>query len=162
MGFTKQRLTYANVVASIALFVALGGVGYAAIRIPDDSVGTKQLKQNAVRGVDARESTFGQVPSAAKTKSASALNGYRITTQTEQRALDGSTGTPIEVVCPNDGLAIHGSESASPSIVTFSNRNYGPFQGDSDRSRYSVGASNLTSTSATVTVRLSCLQPTDH
>ncbi len=43
-----DKLTYANVVATLALFVALGGVSYAALQLPKNSVGTKQLKKNAV------------------------------------------------------------------------------------------------------------------
>jgi hypothetical protein len=38
----------AMIVALVALFVALGGVGYAALTIPRDSVGKAQLKRNAV------------------------------------------------------------------------------------------------------------------
>lgn len=37
------RLTYANVVATLALFVALGGASYAATSLPADSVATRQL-----------------------------------------------------------------------------------------------------------------------
>ena len=37
------------VVALLALFVALGGTGYAALKLPKNSVGAKQLKRNAVR-----------------------------------------------------------------------------------------------------------------
>jgi hypothetical protein len=36
------------VVALLALFVAMGGVGYAALKLPNNSVGTKQIKKNAV------------------------------------------------------------------------------------------------------------------
>jgi hypothetical protein len=36
------------VVATTALFVALGGTGYAAFSLPKSSVGTKQLKNSAV------------------------------------------------------------------------------------------------------------------
>jgi hypothetical protein len=43
-----QRFTYSNVIASLALFVALGGASYAAVALPANSVGTKQLKKNAV------------------------------------------------------------------------------------------------------------------
>jgi hypothetical protein len=43
-----SRLTYANVVASLALFVALGGVSWAAVTLPANSVGKRQLKSNAV------------------------------------------------------------------------------------------------------------------
>jgi len=42
------HLTYANVVATLALFVALGGGAYAAFRLPRNSVGSAQLKNNAV------------------------------------------------------------------------------------------------------------------
>lgn len=45
----KTRLTYANVTASIALFVALGGSSYAAITLPRNSVGPKQIRKDAVR-----------------------------------------------------------------------------------------------------------------
>jgi hypothetical protein len=37
-----------NVVAYLALFVALGGTSYAAIKLPAGSVGTKQLRKGAV------------------------------------------------------------------------------------------------------------------
>jgi hypothetical protein len=43
----RSKLTYSNVVASLALFAALGGVAVAA-GLPKNSVGPKQLKSNAV------------------------------------------------------------------------------------------------------------------
>jgi hypothetical protein len=48
MSHMRPRLTYANVVATIALFLALGGGAYAAFKLPAHSVGTKQLKNRAV------------------------------------------------------------------------------------------------------------------
>jgi hypothetical protein len=50
----KRRLrapSPAFVISLIALFVALGGTTYAATSLPKNSVGTKQLKKNAVTGV---------------------------------------------------------------------------------------------------------------
>jgi hypothetical protein len=44
----KPHLTYANVVATLALFIALGGGAFAAGVIPVNSVGSKQLKKSAV------------------------------------------------------------------------------------------------------------------
>jgi hypothetical protein len=52
-----------NIVGYLALFVALNAGAYAAVA--RNSVGPKQLKTNAVRGPDALESSFSQVPSAA-------------------------------------------------------------------------------------------------
>jgi hypothetical protein len=46
----RPRLSYANVVATIALFIALGGASYAALKLPKNSVGAKQLKKNSVAG----------------------------------------------------------------------------------------------------------------
>ena len=48
MARIRSSLSYANVIATIALFVALGGGAYAAITLPKNSVGAKQLKKNAV------------------------------------------------------------------------------------------------------------------
>lgn len=44
----RKRLTYANVMSSIAVFLVLGGAAVAATQLPKNSVGTKQLKKNAV------------------------------------------------------------------------------------------------------------------
>ena len=54
MNFSRLRshLTYANVVASLALFLALGGVGYAAA-----TIGSGQIKDNTVRSKDIRNKT---------------------------------------------------------------------------------------------------------
>jgi hypothetical protein len=43
-----DRLGYANVVATLALFVSLGGVSYATIALPEHSVGAAQLRAGAV------------------------------------------------------------------------------------------------------------------
>lgn len=48
LRFLHDRLTYANVIATLALFVSLGGASYAAVTLPADSVGRKQLRAGAV------------------------------------------------------------------------------------------------------------------
>lgn len=73
----KDRLSYANVVATLALFIALGGSSYAAIRISgsqieDASVSGKKLKRNTVTGVRIKEAGLGRVPRA---KNADRLGG---------------------------------------------------------------------------------------
>jgi hypothetical protein len=49
----------AMVVACLALAVALSGVGYAAVKIPRNSVGTNQLKADAVTGPKVKANTLG-------------------------------------------------------------------------------------------------------
>ena len=44
----RFRANPALLISCMALFVALGGASYAAITLPRNSVGTNQLKQNAV------------------------------------------------------------------------------------------------------------------
>jgi hypothetical protein len=44
-----MRISYANIVASLALFVALGGTAAAVTTLPRDSVGAPQIRKDAVR-----------------------------------------------------------------------------------------------------------------
>jgi hypothetical protein len=44
----QRRPSPAIVISSVALFMSLGGVGYAATQLPNGSVGTAQLRNNAV------------------------------------------------------------------------------------------------------------------
>lgn len=66
---TRLRPSPAMVVALVALSVALGGVGYAATVLPSASVGTAQLKNNAVTGAKVKNGSLlaadfkaGQLP----------------------------------------------------------------------------------------------------
>jgi hypothetical protein len=79
--FLRDRITPSNVIATIAVFFALGGASaVAAGHLGRGSVGTAQLRANAVTGAkvkdgslsgrDVKASTLGQVPSAAHADSA--------------------------------------------------------------------------------------------
>jgi hypothetical protein len=52
MNRLRTRLTYANVMATVAVFVALGGASYAAVVLPKNSVGTKQIKNGQIKTAD--------------------------------------------------------------------------------------------------------------
>lgn len=47
-----------NAVAYLALFIALSSTSYAAIKIPNNSVGPKQIKKNAVDGTKVKDKTL--------------------------------------------------------------------------------------------------------
>jgi hypothetical protein len=49
----------AMAVAIVALAVALGGTSYAALRLPRNSVGNKQIKRNAVTGSKVKNRSLG-------------------------------------------------------------------------------------------------------
>jgi hypothetical protein len=68
----RGKLSYANVMATVAVFLALGGVGYAATQLPKDSVGSKQLQKNAVTSKKVKDGSLqasdfkaGQLPRGA-------------------------------------------------------------------------------------------------
>ena len=68
-----RRPSPAALMAFLALLIALGGTSYAAITLPANSVGTKQLKKNAVtskkvknRSLKAVDFASGQLPQGPK------------------------------------------------------------------------------------------------
>jgi hypothetical protein len=92
MNRLRPRLTYANVVATLALFLVLtGGAAYAATRLAKNSVGSKQLKKNSVTGAKIKDGTItgakinlgtlGTVPNAEHANTAgTATNATTATT----------------------------------------------------------------------------------
>jgi hypothetical protein len=86
----RSGMTYANVTATLALFIALSGGAYAATVLPANSVGARQIKSSAVErgkiknsavnsvkvrdnsltGADINEAALGKVASAAAADSA--------------------------------------------------------------------------------------------
>jgi hypothetical protein len=57
----RQPLTFANVVACLALFIALGSGAYAATQLPKNSVGSKQIKKNAVNSAKVKDHSLKAV-----------------------------------------------------------------------------------------------------
>jgi len=71
------KLTYANVMSTVAVFVALGGSSYAALTITgrdvqDGSLTARDIKRNALGGGAIKESRLATVPRA---RNAARLNG---------------------------------------------------------------------------------------
>ena len=66
LGVFMPRLSYANVVATLALFIALGGSSYAALKLPRNSVGSAQIRSGAVHSSDVADGSLSStVPSVA-------------------------------------------------------------------------------------------------
>lgn len=83
----RPKLTYANVTATLALIIAVGGASaFAATQLPKNSVGTKQIKKNAVNGSkvandsltgsDINEPSLASVPNSDHATSSDALHGH--------------------------------------------------------------------------------------
>jgi len=67
-----RRPRSGTVIAFLALLIALGGTSYAAIKLPANSVGSKQIKKNAVTGKKVKDRSLtasdfatGQLPAGA-------------------------------------------------------------------------------------------------
>src|SRR3954466_10248673 len=54
----RLRLSYANVTATLALFIALGGSSYAALRLPRNSVGPTQIRAGAVHSSEVKNGSL--------------------------------------------------------------------------------------------------------
>src|SRR3954452_4980225 len=73
-----SRPRHATVLAYLALFVALGGTGYAAVEInggniKDRTIIAKKVKKDTLTGTEIKESKLVRVPSAANAANASKL-----------------------------------------------------------------------------------------
>src|SRR6476660_4933647 len=115
----RPKLTYANVVATLALVIAIGGASaFAASQLGKNSVGPKQLKKNAVKtakikneavtaakvkkgtltGVQINASTLGTVPTAHIAEAVVPPEPWHeIGKPGEPQFENGCTGAPTEL-----------------------------------------------------------------
>jgi hypothetical protein len=109
----RKHLSYSNVIATVALFIALGGTSYAVLRVDsrdvvnnslrsvdvrNDSLRTRDVRDRTLRARDVRlealgggvikESALGQVPHAS-----------------DADRVGGLTGQELRVRCPSDTVA---------------------------------------------------------
>ena len=76
MQSLRSRLSYANVVATIALFIAVaGGTAYAASRLGKESVGARQLRKGAVTPVKLSTATKNALEGATGPKGPTGATG---------------------------------------------------------------------------------------
>jgi hypothetical protein len=79
----RRKLTYANVVATLALFIALGGTSFAALQLTgrdvrDRSLSGHDLRSNSVGGRVIKEARLGVVPRAWNAARVGGLSAARL------------------------------------------------------------------------------------
>jgi hypothetical protein len=94
----RRRLSYANVMATTAVFIALGGSSYAALTITgadvrNASLSYRDLKKNTLGGSRVKESRLGAVPRARNADRLNGLSADRLLI----RCPDGTV--PVSDVC---------------------------------------------------------------
>jgi len=108
-----MRLTYANVMSSLAVFLVLGGAtAFAAGHLGKNTVGTKQLKKNAVTSAKVKNGSLnaadfkaGQLPSGPQ-----GPKGDKGDTGTQGPKGDtGASATKLWAVVSSTGSLVHSS-----------------------------------------------------
>src|SRR5262245_58805993 len=135
----RNRLTYSNVVATLALFTVLGGASYAATNLPKNSVGTKQIKKNSVStekiknkavtgakikngtvtGAEINLSTLGTVPTADAANSANSARSAAVANSLPPPEPWHQVGTPGEPPFEKDWKNLPQEGSVHPPTVAF-------------------------------------------
>ena len=112
----RPRISYANVVSTLALILALGGVSYAAVKIngkniKDRTVTAKKIKKNSLGGNEINEAKLAKVPAAALADNASSLGGQ--------------TAQSFKLSCPQDTTLVIGQcfETSLRADATWSDAN---------------------------------------
>ena len=90
----RSRLTYANVMSTLAVFIALGGSSYAAFTISGSSIKNRsisghKLRHNTLTGREIKESTLARVPRAR-----------------DADRLEGMRAADFKIKCPSDTFPI--------------------------------------------------------
>jgi hypothetical protein len=105
MRTIRSKMTYANVISTLCLFLLVGGgAALAAGKLGKNSVGTKQIKNGAVTGAKIKKGTItgtqinlaklGTVPSASNATTATTAGTANALTPPEAIRLVGSPGQP--------------------------------------------------------------------
>jgi hypothetical protein len=94
----RRRLSYANVMGTLAVFIALGGSSYAALAITgrdvrDGSLTQRDLKHNTLGGTRIKESRLGKVRRAQNADRLNGISAARLLV----RCPDGTV--PVSDVC---------------------------------------------------------------
>ena len=114
----SKALSFANIVSMLALLLAMGGTGYA-LSIPKNSVGSAQIKNNAIKTSDVKDGSLlsgdfmaGQIPPGPQgAQGAQGTQG--------PRGLPGATGTT--------GAATTVFFQASADLANGADQSYGVF-----------------------------------
>ena len=104
----RPRLNHATVVAYLALFVALGGSSFAAVKISGDNIQNKsiagkklenrtitrgKIKKNTLTGIEINESRLGRVPTATNATKLGGIAPSGYVTNSDARLTDARTPT---------------------------------------------------------------------
>jgi len=114
MSRIRSHVSYANVMATVAIFVALGGTSYAVTQLPRNSVGTNQIRTGAVGQSEIRKSA---VRSKQVKDRAIGLQDVSLAARSSLRGQPGPTG-------PTGPTGPAGPPTATYGVVAESDGDY--------------------------------------
>ena len=155
---SRLRPSPAMVVSCLALVVALGGTGYAAITLPANSVGAKQLKKGAVQtakikngavdatkiaanalgGASINENALGKVPAAALADSA-AFAATATNATTARTATDATSAAHAASAAGVDRITYKSADGSTPMAVSPTVGSLGTLDINCDAGQHPVG-----------------------
>lgn len=152
MSRLRAHLTYANVMATVAVFIALGGSSYAAITLTKNSVKSKHIAKGAVKRSDigkravnsakvadfsllAKDFKSGQLPTGPQggdkgekgDTGAPGISGYEVVQ--ESTALNSNPSKSNSLSCPGGKSIIGGGSNISGAITGIAINQDGPDSG---------------------------------
>lgn len=124
---TRRRLSYANVIATLALFAALGGTSYAALtvtgkNVKNNSLSGRDIKNSSLTSTDVKDRSLlskdfkaGQLPAGAKgdkgdTGAAGAAGATNVTTRANTQIVPAAS-TDVTASCQAGEKAVGGGAS---------------------------------------------------
>ena len=129
----RNRLTYANVMSSIAVFLVLGGAtAFAATKIGSnqlkansvltgkikkEAVTTAKIKNNAVNGAKVNEGSLGQVPNAAN--AAFAASAENATPKLYAKVIANSKGGGVDETVSSKNISDASVSFVGGSVYCF-------------------------------------------
>jgi hypothetical protein len=110
-------MRYANITSSLALFIALGGTGYAALKLPKNSVHAKQIATGAVGSPEVKNHSLKPVDFATLPQGPQGPKGDtgapgRDATQVVLATASDSTATDVSIGSTNSIVDSHQLQTA--------------------------------------------------
>ena len=115
----RRRPSVSMVVSFVALFVSLGGVGYAAVTLPKNSVGNAQLQNNSVGNFKLKSNAVGAKKIINGSVGASKVNSSQVQLRVASACSTGAisaVGLSGSVTCTPTVGNEYGSNTAATTL----------------------------------------------